>query len=85
MYVCNNSLVHGGWSSWTQGTCSKICGGGTQTLTRSCTNPTPSCGGNYCPGLSVKTNPCNIYCCSGKAITKFLSQCMGGWKKATGW
>ena len=66
-------VVHGGWSSWTQGTCSKTCGGGTEMLTRVCNNPVPSCGGNDCPGLRVDTNPCNTHCCPGKVIVLILS------------
>ena len=73
MYVCNNYVVDGGWSSWVNGPCSKTCGGGTQTLTRRCNNPLPSCGGNNCPGLSVIMSPCNIHCCPGKVIARFYA------------
>jgi hypothetical protein len=33
--------IDGGWSGWTYGTCSKSCGTGTQSMTRTCTNPAP--------------------------------------------
>lgn len=76
-YVCINDfyIVNGGWSSWAYGSCSSRCGRGKQTLTRRCSNPKPSCGGNDCPGLSVRQNTCyGYYCyssrsCSGKIIT----------------
>jgi len=37
------------------------CGGGIQTLTRTCTNPPPSNGGKDCSGLGLteKTISCN--------------------------
>ena len=73
MYVCNNYVVDGGWSSWVNGSCSKTCGGGTQTLTRRCNNPVPSCGGDNCPGLSVSRDSCNIHCCPGKVMTRLYT------------
>jgi len=57
--------VNGGWTSWS--TCSATCGGGTQT--RTCTNPTPSCGGATCPGGIDQ--PCNTQAC--------CSPVNGGW------
>ena len=64
------SVVDGGWSSWRLGPCSKTCGGGTQTLTRSCSNPTPSCGGKECKGPSSNSKTCSDFCCPGKIIIK---------------
>ena len=64
-YAC---IVDGGWSSWTQGSCSTTCGYGTLTLSRSCTNPTPYCGGSNCPGLDVSQTICNNGCCPGKSL-----------------
>ena len=52
-------VIHGGWSSWTCGSCSKTCGG-TMSCTRTCDNPVPSCGGNGCSGSSVDERSCNI-------------------------
>ena len=62
-------VVNGGWSSWTHGSCSTTCGNGTLTLNRSCTNPSPYCGGSYCSGLSVNQTTCNSGCCPGKTLT----------------
>ena len=54
------------------GPCSKTCGGGTQSCTRNCSNPTPFCGGNDCSGSSVTQNACNTQCCPGK----FMAGCL---------
>ena len=59
-------IVHGGWSSLIRGPCSKTCGGGIQTATRTCSNPIPSCGGNDCSGSNIKHYVCNTQCCLGK-------------------
>ena len=57
-------IVDGGWSSWSAwGTCSKSCGGGTQTRTRTCTNPAPYCGGLSCSGASSEDQSCNTQIC----------------------
>eukprot|EP00123_Amoebidium_parasiticum_P007105 comp17879_c0_seq1/m.18101 comp17879_c0_seq1/g.18101 ORF comp17879_c0_seq1/g.18101 comp17879_c0_seq1/m.18101 type:complete len:643 (-) comp17879_c0_seq1:25-1953(-) len=53
--------INGGWSAW--GTCTGTCG--SQTSTRTCTNPPPSNGGATCQGPStqscVNTNDCCLY------------------------
>lgn len=52
--------INGGytdWSNWT--TCSSTCGEGTQVRTRSCTNPAPENGGNYCSGSPIEARSCN--------------------------
>ena len=41
------------------------CGGGSKTRISTCSNPTPSCGGNNCIGESVETVECNIIPCIG--------------------
>ncbi|CAH3021140.1 unnamed protein product, partial [Porites evermanni] len=43
--------IDGGYTDWSASDCSVTCGGGTQTLTRTCTNPPPSNGGKNCSGL----------------------------------
>ena len=62
-------VVDGGWSAWTEGSCSKACGGGIKQFTRSCNNPTPSCGGLSCIGNSTYEEECNKFCCRGKITT----------------
>jgi len=54
--------TNGGWSgwnygSWSWGACSAATctQSGTRTNTRSCNNPTPSCGGANCSGSSTQT------------------------------
>lgn len=59
---CN--IINGGWSNWGGwGACSKTCGGGIQYRYRSCTNPTPSCGGNSCTGSNTQSQSCNTHPC----------------------
>ena len=56
--------ISGGWSAWSLwSSCSKSCGGGTQTRTRTCTNPALFCGGESCFGLSTESQSCNTQSC----------------------
>lgn len=58
-------VQNGGWTGFTpQGSCSVSCGGGTQTETRSCTNPAPSCGGDSCSGATQQQVSCNTQACA---------------------
>ena len=64
---CNTNPcpVDGGWSdfgAWSQ--CSAECGGGTQTRTRTCTNPAPANGGADCEGSATETQYCNEHECA---------------------
>lgn len=54
-----NCIVDGGWSDWSSwGECSKSCGHGQETRTRTCTNPPPQHGGNYCLGVGLESRKC---------------------------
>jgi hypothetical protein len=61
----------GGWSS-----CSKTCGGGTQTRTRTITKQ-PSNGGQSCPSLS-ETQTCNNISCNVKISAYPATALYGG-------
>jgi len=53
--------VNGKWTPWgSYGKCSKFCGDGVATRTRTCTNPAPSNGGSSCSGKSSETKTCNV-------------------------
>ena len=53
--------VDGGWSSYGDwSACSAVCGGGTQTRTKTCTNPELDC-----LGRGTDTRNCNPYPCEG--------------------
>jgi len=55
--------IDGGWSDWS--TCSKTCGGGTQT--RTCTNPEPQYNGEDCKGKTSQS--CNVEDCATQCPT----------------
>ena len=50
--ACNTQCcpVNGAWSAWSPLTCTTLCG---QSLTRTCTNPAPSCSGLACAGSAT--------------------------------
>ena len=57
--------IPGRWSNWTPFTpCSKTCGVGVVSRTRTCTEPIPQYGGSDCTGNSYEENICdtNINC-----------------------
>ncbi|XP_071141967.1 coadhesin-like [Mytilus edulis] len=65
------SKVDGGWSNkdpWSA--CTKTCGDGTRTRSRTCTNPSPSKGGAPCNGSAIESEACNINPCPA---------CLSGW------
>ena len=64
--------VHGGWSEWTSGNCSKPCGGGVLNATRICNNPVPSCGGDYCNGTNFEELICNAEPCQSKGTCHYV-------------
>nr|CAG2208149.1 unnamed protein product [Mytilus edulis]CAG2208150.1 Delta and Notch-like epidermal growth factor-related receptor,Delta-like protein B,Fibropellin-1,Protocadherin Fat 1,Protein jagged-1b,Protein delta homolog 2,Fibropellin-3,Coadhesin,Neurogenic locus protein delta,Protein crumbs homolog 1,Thrombospondin-2,Protein jagged-1,Protein eyes shut,Delta-like protein 3,Delta-like protein 1,Delta-like protein 4,Neurogenic locus notch homolog protein 2,Protein crumbs,Sushi, von Willebrand factor type A, len=67
---CTPMSVNGGWTDWSWSKCSVSCGSGTQTGSRSCTNPAPLHGGNACVGETTKVQECNSYLCQdGQCLT----------------
>lgn len=70
--ICNTKkcLLNGGWSGWgTWGPCSKTCGAGKRSRTRSCTRPIPSGGGKNCLGPKVEVGSCHLSPCEGYSHT----------------
>ena len=72
------SSVNGGYSifsAWSG--CSKSCGAGTETRSRSCTNPKPANGGDDCSrlGQATETRPCIKQFCPGESQTKLVLKC----------
>jgi len=57
--ACPTDCVTSDWSTWSA--CSKSCGGGTQTRTRTVTKPAAN-GGKDCGSLT-ETQPCNTQAC----------------------
>ena len=73
--INSNVLVDGGWSVWGSWTsCSKTCGTGTRSRTRTCDNPAPAHGGEDCQGSDYDTGDCNTTPCQG--IMPFFFHCM---------
>ncbi|XP_019632279.1 PREDICTED: coadhesin-like, partial [Branchiostoma belcheri] len=69
-------VVNGGWSSWGGwSSCSVTCGSGSQSRSRTCTNPAPAFGGANCAGQSRETRQCNAGSCPVN----------GGWSSWGGW
>ncbi|KAL5267997.1 hypothetical protein ACHWQZ_G004894 [Mnemiopsis leidyi] len=65
-YTCPLPQVDGGWSAfgaWSP--CSKSCGDGDQTRSRSCNNPAPANGGAQCEGDDTESRSCNQGQCTG--------------------
>merc|ERR1719219_2155252 len=83
--------VDGGWGSWgSYGSCSKTCGGGTKTRTRSCDSPQPQHGGQTCPGQASESASCNTNSCpidggwgSWGSYGSCSKNCGGGTKNRT--
>ncbi|CAL8103250.1 unnamed protein product [Calicophoron daubneyi] len=56
--------VDGSWSAWSPWTnCSQVCGHGTQTRSRNCSNPAPRNGGSHCVGESTEARTCLVSFC----------------------
>ncbi|XP_036294116.1 A disintegrin and metalloproteinase with thrombospondin motifs 14 isoform X5 [Pipistrellus kuhlii] len=66
----------GGWSSWTNfGSCSRSCGGGVRSRSRSCDNPYPAYGGRLCSGPMFQYQVCNSDECPGPYEDFRAQQC----------
>ncbi|TPP66839.1 Hemicentin-1, partial [Fasciola gigantica] len=56
--------IDGGWSAWSSWTeCSKTCGHGSQTRSRTCTEPAPRNGGAHCFGEPTEARTCLVSFC----------------------
>ncbi|XP_042719149.1 A disintegrin and metalloproteinase with thrombospondin motifs 14 isoform X6 [Lagopus leucura] len=66
----------GSWSSWSKfGSCSRTCGGGVRSRSRSCSNPPPAYGGRNCPGATYEHQVCNSEECPGPYEDFRAQQC----------
>ncbi|KAM8806419.1 A disintegrin and metalloproteinase with thrombospondin motifs 14 [Eudromia elegans] len=66
----------GAWSSWSQfGSCSRTCGGGVRSRSRSCSHPPPAYGGRPCTGASYEHQVCNTEECPGPYADFRAQQC----------
>ncbi|XP_048080805.2 hemicentin-1 isoform X4 [Ursus arctos] len=66
MQNCQRKLcpVDGSWSEWSPWEeCTRSCGRGNQTRTRTCNNPSAQYGGRPCEGNAVEIIMCNIRPC----------------------
>ena len=67
--------INGGWSSYgSWGSCSVSCGGGTQTRSRTCTNPAPANGGATCSGSATESQSCNTAACPVNGVCNNATQ-----------
>ena len=81
-------IVNGGWSTWSDwSACSVVaCGqSGTQTSTRTCTNPPPSGGGATCSGSPVQTRACSAPACTTVSINVSPSSIVTGDSTTLSW
>lgn len=81
--------VNGGWSAWSAwSSCSASCGGGTQSRTRTCTNPAPNSCGAACVGSPSESQACNTQgCCNDVDYTNLAldgSRGTWNWNSVTG-
>ena len=67
-------LVDGGWSDWQNVTnCSITCGEGVITQQRTCTQPSPSCGGRECSGINITNISCSNKCCHPGNVSDYVA------------
>ncbi|CAK9295520.1 unnamed protein product [Gordionus sp. m RMFG-2023] len=63
----SNIPIDGGWGEWSEFTpCSRSCGGGVMTSSRTCTDPIPANNGRYCLGRRSRAKSCNTQECLHK-------------------
>ncbi|XP_048865144.1 A disintegrin and metalloproteinase with thrombospondin motifs 20 [Brienomyrus brachyistius] len=56
--------VNGGWGPWgSYSACSRSCGGGIRSATRSCNRPEPKNGGRFCVGRRMRFRSCSTDLC----------------------
>ena len=60
--------IDGGWSDNDWSDCSVSCGDGTQTRTRSCTNPAPADNGDDCEGEATESQACYVGGCCTESV-----------------
>jgi len=74
-YLCSGATVNCAWNAWgAYGTCSKTCGQGSQTRSR--TNTPAQYGGVACSGSTTSSKSCQVRSCPA----------IGGyWNTYTGW
>ena len=65
IYIRN--IVDCEWNDWIKGTCSKSCGGGTRTNTRT-KKVSAAHGGEECDGAAAVEETCNVKKCPGNEI-----------------
>ncbi|XP_062618604.1 SCO-spondin-like [Saccostrea cucullata] len=79
---CNTQvcIIDGSWGSWASwGTCTKTCGGGEWSRSRTCDNPAPANGGKDCVGAMSEFNDCNTAACPTVAAGQYQQMCPSGY------
>ena len=67
--TCRLWIVDGNWSEWSPWEeCTRSCGRGNRTRTRTCNNPSAQHGGRLCEGTAVEIIMCNIRPCPGENL-----------------
>jgi hypothetical protein len=77
VFFLGYNSVDGHWGSWSAwSSCDVTCENGTQTRSRTCTDPAPAHGGIDCIGSNITTKSCSRKLCPGKQIicTYFFSK-----------
>src|SRR3989344_2317176 len=68
--------INGGWGDWSNWSACSVtaCGSsGTQTRTRTCTNPAPANGGANCSGPSFEFQACSTAACAVPTVDSFTA------------